>query len=266
MLWVKVVGRREIWGPYEDSRWSNIKTFARIGSSTGGAREIIFASSARSKPQVRRVYRGGKRAFPKSISPAFREAEDRFFSGRSLGELGELFGIVPDWNKIGDESFKNAKEARCYRSKSQALHVAFGGGRNLELAQKIGGQDSKYSGAGYEETNEAAGLRGGKKASTLKEAIWHSLSGKSKWFCVDRIDFDTLNKNPAVLDTGEKFLVPDKILEKSMLRKEREHYLEMERQQRDKQQGFKLDPARPRSDAGDDDEPDGEPDDGSAPF
>ena len=85
MLWVRARSK-EVWGPYENGRWDNVCTFARIGSQFGKhTREVWWGR--RQPEQLRRVYKDGKRTFPAfhgmstSAVETFRAAERSWFTG-----------------------------------------------------------------------------------------------------------------------------------------------------------------------------------------
>ena len=80
-IWVHPKGTREWFGPYTNTRWNNILTFARIGSTHGHPREVWVGTR---EPQQRvRIYKEGSRTFPKKVTPEHRAEERRRFTGRS---------------------------------------------------------------------------------------------------------------------------------------------------------------------------------------
>ncbi|HLB23527.1 MAG TPA: hypothetical protein VJP07_05490 [Dehalococcoidia bacterium] len=69
-LYVHVPERAEEHGPYADKRAKKILAFARIGSQTGGPREVWWCPPTPSRKRCRRVrrYEGGQRVWPRRVS------------------------------------------------------------------------------------------------------------------------------------------------------------------------------------------------------
>ena len=103
----------QVWfGPYDDRRLLNIRTFARIGSAHGTPRDLIWEPAGCRLParlQVNpraivrvaggceavrvRTYKLGARAFPVTMTPVLREHEVAVIVGKRRGDLRHLKGL-----------------------------------------------------------------------------------------------------------------------------------------------------------------------------